>query len=795
MNLRIRIVTAVAVGCHLFLALLPVTSQTPAAGGTSAATASTIPGEGEPVTIKAREQEKKGDLFLLHGDGEIDFRDYIFRGDEVTYDSKTSEVTATGHVTLDGGPHDDHVEATKGHYNLRTETGTFEDVSATIGVRHRNGQTSFSSSNPVAFKGKTVSREGPDRYIITRGSITTCKLPKPKWTFFAGKAVLEVGNKAKIYNSIFRVRGVPVFYFPYAEHPVEKLPRQSGILIPSYGNSSRKGTVLSDSVYWAINRSMDAQVGGQYYSKRGWGLNTSFRARPSKDSIFGVGIYQVFDKGEPGTGFDQGGREIRLGSEAHFDKKTRFLLAGDYLSSFVFRLAFVENFTEVVNSEVRSTGFVSRNQNGYSLNLYAQRYQNFQSTLPNDNIQILHIPSLEGGTVDRRIRATPFYWNFDVSSGGLARREPLFATADYVGRVDVRPEVSLPVAWRGWSFRPAFGARETYYSQRLIPNGSVGEAIDQPVNRHDFDTEVEVRPPALSRIFHKKVRGRTIKHTVEGRAIYRYVHGVDNFQNIIRFDSRDILSDTSELEYGVINRIYAKGLHCDTIPKTVEMGQDSRKLRDSFQCGESSREIISWELANKYFINEDFGGALVTGRRNVLSTTADLTGIAFLTGPRSLSPVISRLHVYTGPNTSIGWSLDYDPVTHRINASSLDFNNRIGELFFNGGHAFLRAPGEIIVAGPSTAPNRFSQYHGLLGYGHPDKKGLSAAVTASVDANRGVIQSMGGQGNYNWDCCGVSVEYRRSGLGPLQTEDQVRFSFTLINIGTFGSLSRNDRIF
>jgi LPS-assembly protein len=323
----------------------------------------------------------------------------------------------------------------------------------------------------------------------------------------------------------------------------------------------------------------------------------------------------------------------------------------------------------------------------------------------------------------------------------------------------------------------------------------VGEAIDQPVNRHDFDAEVEVRPPALSRIFEKKVRGRTIKHTVEGRGVYRYIHGIDNFQNVIRFDSRDILSDTSEVEYGVINRIYAKGFHCDAVPQTQEVGQATRRIRDGFACGETSREIISWELANKYFINQDFGGALVTGRRNVFTTTAELTGIAFLTGPRSFSPVISRLHVYTGPATSVSWNLDYDPETHRINASSLDFNHRIGEWFFNGGHAFLRAPGEELVIGPAKAVNRFSQYHGLLGYGHPDKKGLSAAATASVDANRGVIQSMGGQGNYNWDCCGVSVQYRRSALGPLQTEDQVRFNFTLINIGTFGSLSRNDRIF
>jgi LPS-assembly protein len=323
----------------------------------------------------------------------------------------------------------------------------------------------------------------------------------------------------------------------------------------------------------------------------------------------------------------------------------------------------------------------------------------------------------------------------------------------------------------------------------------VGEAVDQPVNRHDFDAEVEVRPPALSRVFKKKIHGRTLKHTIEGRAIYRYVHGVDNFQNIIRFDSRDILADTSELEYGVINRIYAKGYHCDAVPRTQEIGQTNRKIRDGFQCGESAREIISWEIANKYFLNEDFGGALVTGRRNVFSTTADLTGIAFLTGPRSLSPVISRLHVFTGPATSVSWNLDYDPVTSRINASSLDFNHRIGELFFSGGHAFLRAPGELLVTGTTNGVNRFSQYHGLLGYGHPDKKGLSAAFTASVDGSRGVIQASGVQGNYNWDCCGVSVEYRRSALGPLQTEDQVRFSFTLINIGTFGSLQRNDRIF
>ena len=48
------------------------------------------------------------------------------------------------------------------------------------------------------------------------------------------------------------------------------------------------------------------------------------------------------------------------------------------------------------------------------------------------------------------------------------------------------------------------------------------------------------------------------KHTVEPYATYRYQTGISNFADIIRFDYRDILADTNEVEYGVVNRLYAK---------------------------------------------------------------------------------------------------------------------------------------------------------------------------------------------------------------------------------------------
>src|SRR5208283_5550807 len=76
--------------------------------------------------------------------------------------------------------------------------------------------------------------------------------------------------------------------------------------------------------------------------------------------------------------------------------------------------------------------------------------------------------------------------------------------------------------------------------------------------------------------------------------------------------------------------------------------------------GPEVKEIVTWELAQKYFLDPTFGGALVSGQRNVFTTTEDLTGIAFITQPRHLSPLVSRLRVANSSRTNTEWDMDYD---------------------------------------------------------------------------------------------------------------------------------------
>lgn len=743
---------------------------------------------GELIFVTADQFEKEGDLYKLRGHAEIDFRNYILGADEITYDNDSGESTATGHVTLDGGEYNVHVEATRAEYNVDDGTGKFYDVTGRTGMRFGGHRIVLSTSTPFTFTGKEVDKVGPSRFVIHHGSMTSCEVPRPKWTFNAETIKFEVGDLAKLYNSTFRLRRIPVLYLPFAEHPVEKIGRQSGFLIPSLGQSSVKGTIFGDSFFWAINRSMDATLGAEYFSKRGFAEHANFRAKTSADSFINATYFGVNDRGLGPSHINQGGEDVKLQAEENFSEQNIRAVANvEYLSSYLFRLAFAETFTNAVNSEVKSDIFAYREDNGYFLGALAQRYQNFQSTNKGDLFSILHVPTIDFSSVDRNLSGTPFYWGLNSSMTGLSRRSPTFSSANLVGRLDAEPRLLLPEFLHGWTFTPTVAIRDTFYTQSKTPETpfGIGSTVNTPINRKAFEGELEMRPPRLVKIFDKGLFGHSLKHTIEPRVTYRYVNGIDNFLSIIRFDSTDILSDTNEVEYAITNRVYMK-------PRDQNCNPESGK---ETPCSRVSTELLSWEVAQKYFIDPFFGGALVSGVRNVLQTTAEFTGVAFLTDPRVFSPITSNLRIHTSTNTELQWLLDYDAKKGQISSSDVFLNYKLGAYFVGASHALLHAPGEVFLSSPLPTVDRFNQFRFTGGYGSPSKLGFSLAGNIGYDVNLTSLQYDAIQTSYNWDCCGLNFEYRRFVLGPVRNESQYRFAFSLANIGTFGNLRRQERIF
>jgi LPS-assembly protein len=516
MSTRNRLIITAAAVCHALLAPTLLFSQLqPAESSVSATQTAAVDAEslpeqpnytgklhpGEPITIKADTQEEQNNVYRLHGNVEISFRSYTLKADEMTYNDLTGEITATGHVVFDGGPNNEHLTATSGAYNRLTESGHFYDVVGTTGAKMRGRNVVLTSSTPFSFVGRQVDIEGGRRFVVHHGTVTSCAMPRPKWWFRAEQVSVVAGEDAKIYNSSFWFWRMPLFYFPFLDHPVERMGRKSGFLLPTIGRSSRKGNIIGDSYFWAINRSMDATVGAEYYSKRGWAQHGEYRARLTEDSSIMAEYFGVLDRGLPTTQtmFDpatqrfvtvpantnQGGQELKVNASGFLLPGLRGVADIDYLSSYIFRAAFSENFTQAINSEVRSTMFLTKNWHGYSFNGMSSRYQNFSTntvvstTAPETVETIVHAPSFEASSMDRKLGRSPLYWGFNAAGEGLSRREPSFVTADVVGRYDIYPRITMPLRWREWNLLPEVALRDTWYGSRLASGLPVGQSVNR----------------------------------------------------------------------------------------------------------------------------------------------------------------------------------------------------------------------------------------------------------------------------------------------------------------------------
>lgn len=770
---------------------------------------------GVPVTIHALQQEKQGDSYKLQGEVEIDYKDYVLRADRITYNSASGDVVAEGHLQLNGGPDSEDISASHGVMNLNAETGTFYDVIGSIGVKLSSRQSVFTTPNPFLMSGKQLIKEGPDTYELIGGSMTSCQLPKPHWRILAPKILVDDGT-ARAWNSEFRLLGFPILYLPYVTHAVNTAGRQSGLLTPELEiGSVIKGTVLGSAYYWAINRSTDLTVGLQYYSLRGFEQSATFRFR-GQGNDFVTGVYTgLEDRGLAPLYVNQGGQDTIVTARRDLNSSTRAVLDAEYLSSYAYRQVFAENFSLAVSSEVKSWGFLTHEKNGLASSLELERYQNYASDLAGDQIHILHVPNLELDALDRQLGRFDTVGGGDATASILSRSEPFYRSHN-VGRLDLFPHLSMPWIGGGWTVRPTMGLRETLYShsQELGPvpttppppvsapglaglpgQNAVPTTEDASLTRQAFEADVQILPPVVERDFSgpylAKHFGVALRHTIEPELNYRYVTGVENFNRIPRFDSTDVYSNTNEVEYGVTQRLFLKRLHpkpCDAdVKKTATPNPD---------CGEASRQWLSWFVGQKYFADPTFGGAVISGRRNVFTTTLDFSGVAYITAPRSVSPIVSRLRASTSAHTDLEWDFDYDTKAGRMAASNVFANYRHGNFFSSFGSAVLNAVAEIPM--PPTQPANFVNYNQiqlLLGYGALTKPGLSAAASGGFDLDLHIMEYTAAQATYNFDCCGFTAEYRRFQLGTIRNESQESFSFTLAGVGAAGNLKRAERLF
>ena len=738
----------------------------------SAKTSAKQPADQGIASLEADQQRQVGKIFYADGHVDVQYQNYRIRADHAEYDSELGIVTAKGNIQLDYLTQ--HVEADDMRYELRTGHGIFHHVRATFAVQRRPTPTLLISPNPLYFEAAEAERINENTYRVRKAWLTVCEPDRPTWKFYAPVATVYLRRSVHLENGNFRVRSVPVVYFPYATFPAEHR-RDSGFMIPDIGDSSRKGFVLGESIYWAPVDWADATVGAAYYSKRGWAQSADVRMRPWENARLDFTYYGVIDRGLPqpdGPPINQGGHEIHSRFVSDFSNGWRAVADLNQLSSLTFRLAFSETYSQAVNSEVPNTAFLNNNFRGFSFGVAALSYENFLSASPESEIRLRTAPEANFSSVDQApFHKLPVYFSFETFVGADHREENVtpFSTPNFVERSEIAPTVTIPFHWGPWlDVTPMFTLRSTHYGGQLL-NGAF---VDQGFFRTTEEFSLDLRPPTLERVWgHSDTKW---KHVIEPDFKYQIVSGVGDFARFIRFDEDETLTDTNEIEYGITNRFY-------------------RRAGDG-----DAEEILSWRLVQKYFFDPTFGGALIPGQRNVLQTLDALTPFAFADEPRNLSPIVSDLRIMPGKRYDVQFRVDYDPKRGKATAIGTLLKLRpYKQSFLTLAHfsttnlptpADENPPGFVFQA-------RSNQVRALLGYGDLNRHGWNATVGASYDLAQNVFQNQVVQVGYNGSCCGLGFEYRRLSFANIRNENQFRIVFLIANIGSVGNLRRQERIF
>ena len=767
----------------------PCFAQT-ATGGAKA----NLPPQDE-IWYGAVHQDSQSDWKYLKGGAAVRTSQMTISADEIDFNTDTDWAYARGHVRLEHFATGDILNADHAEYNIRTEEGKFYAVNGTAPAKIMTSPGVLTTTNPFYFQALWAERI-KNRYVLHKGYVTDCKIPKPWWTFQAPKFDIIPGQHAIARNAIFTLKHVPVLYLPYFFRPLGKNTRQSGFLTPNFGHTSTRGYMYGGGYYWAINRSYDLDYVLQYFTLRGPAHTFDFRGKPNSVSDFNFNFYAVQDKGVPGdTSVKQGGEEFEITGRTEiwgFTGKIDY----NYLSSLIFRAAFSGTYNSAFSSLVTSIGSLQRHFDDdiYTLNFVFTRDQVYESySDPKQQVVLQKLPMVETSGRDQNLTdgAVPVWFSFGASGGLISRQEPGFQTGWGTARIDLEPRVSTAFSFKGFSLNPSItlGAADysKSYSQNIeqytpvlqpplgpgcggypsCPPQATSTVVVSPTNqfRKDADFVLDLRMPSLERIFTPPAwmhMGAKLKHVVEAEATYEYVTGINEFQRIIHFDETDIISNTNQLTASITNRLYKKD----------KKGQ--------------VQEILTWRVAQARYFDPTFGGLAVAGQRTVVLSTEELTPYTFVDGPRNYSPIVSSFIVRPYAFLSFEYRTDYDPLQKRFLDHTIDGSFRFSKYYVSVGQTSITTDPLLI---PQSNQITFGG-----GYGSSNRRGWNVGTSVNYDLllDRQTYEII--QGSYNSDCCGFAVQLRRIN-NFVRDENEYLFSFSVANLGTFGSMQKQDRIF
>ena len=715
----------------------------------------------------------------LVGDVECAQDNLKISADEMEIFTDKDLLTAKGNVTLTTLT--ERISAESLEFNTRTKLGVFRHASGSSQIEDnpRKPKNQFGAQETeVLFYGETIEKIGYRKYRVTNGGFTTCVQANPRWMLTSGSVVVNVNHYAMLRNAVVKVKGVPVLYLPAVYYPINKEDRATGLLLPSYGSSSLRGTSISNAFFWTFGRSQDVTFLVDWFSKTGYGVGSEYRRVASGGSSSNLRVYRLNEKpltyndavtGAPVSA--PGSQSFQLQGSAiqslplHLKARARL----DYFSSVSVQQTYNTNVLNATMNTRYFGGTVNGNWGSYGAAATFDRAETFynttQSTISGST------PRVSFSRQEQPLFGTPLYFSVGGEFASLVREtvvtDPDGTRTAYdtgLSRVDVGSRVRFPFTrWPFFTVNSSLGWRFTRWNESL---GALGAQVQAPIDRAYFDLSAQFVGPVFNSVW-STPGGRyaeKVKHTIEPWFTVQRLTAIDNFNQIVKIDGTDtIVGGSTQVQYGLRNRFHVKRL----------VGGVAAQ----------SRQILSVGIQQTYYTD---------ARASQYDPAYSSSLYGSVVRPQQMSPVSLDASVSPTENMSASFRTEYNTYLNTY-------------LSFSTAGTFRWS--DWLVT--STGWNK--RNYGAPGTGVADiSHYLNQDTVVSFNKNR-----VGGHVSFNWDlehnkflqrrfvafynpqCCGLIVEYQTfdfsglylAGYSPRVVKDhRLNFAITLAGVGTFSNI-------
>lgn len=716
------------------------------------------------------QQSLEGNRYLLREGVEMTQGDMKFYADFVEYFGDTNRLVATGNVLVIEASH--QIAADRADFNAKTRLGTFYNARgfATLGTPAGTAPTTGAPEPDVQFYGETLEKTSIDTYVITNGGFTSCVQANPRWEMTSGSLKLRVDHYALLRNMFLRVKGVPAIYLPIMYYPLSKENRNTGFLMPSYGSSTVKGQTISNAFFWAINRSQDATILHDWFSKTGQSIAGEYRYV----SLGGSGnLRSDFLNERPiqyvtvdGDEIDQPGRRsFRMFGNMSQSLGGTWYAQGqaDYSSDLTVDQLYATDITRASRRNRSYGGSVSGTTKGLRVTGRYDRNEYFADN--GDSSLRANAPRINVARPDRLIGRLPIYASVNTEFVRLQQVQydkNRFATRnDGINRLDVIPAIRFPftkLPFLGFNTTAQF--RNTFWSDSMDPD-QLSTRVMAPISRRFLELSADVNGPTLVRIWDapKSKYAQRFRHSIEPFMQVLYRTSIGNYDLIPKLEGNDyIIGNATSYTYGMNTRFYAKR----TVdgPRAIPREVISATIRQTYNT--DARSILSdaQERARSITPDSNFSAVAMSVR------TSPFNGVngTFRT---DFDGRYSRFKQFSA---LAGW--EQERISVDASWSQLRFRpDRNGFNTARQNHFFT-----------SNTTMRFQQ----------NRYGMSHNLSWDVKAQSVLQQRMAAY--YNAQCCGFSAEYQMfdlSRLGsytPVPQDSRFHFSVTLGGIGNVSNI-------